>query len=615
MRKYYLLFISIIFLASCQNDDENIDIQNPPPLVNGGNDFLNINEFKVVLNAEALNTNEQGVWSIQSGLIDKKVFFDDPKNPKTTFHGLPGEEYKLVWKLTSSGKTNIDNVTVSFSPLQTEIINLSPDFYKTRLHLQAKSYDYGSWSIEGKYDHIWNLNFGGTIIPDDKSPHILFYGFENTSYKLIWTTWYGSKSASVTITFNSGIYQQEEALEDLTASNWQYKKDSNGNVIELNMGGDARAWIYQDLKLYPSIQSLIHLKKLNLSGDGLTVFPEVISSKYLNLEVLDISHNAISDLPENFGNLTKLDTLKFNYNNYNKTLSKLPESFGQLKNLKYLDLTLMGLNTLPESFSNLKNLNYLNLALNHITKLPDNIGNLSNLETITIELGINIPNSFANLTNLKNCNLYIINNSTAVLPVNFGNLKKLEKLNLYGKFTNLPNSFSNLINLKDLEITGGSTINQLPDNFGNLVNLENVRIAGSFTTLPNSFTNLIKLKNLELHGKLEYLPADIGDLKKLEWLSVSSMNLKAIPDSFGNLENLKYFRAYSNNISTIPDSFGNLKKIYEINLSYNNIKHFPSTLTNLSDTLFDFAIRGNNFSDQELSLLKKMLPATRITTD
>lgn len=602
-------------MASCQNDDGDINIPEPPLLVNGGNDFLNVNDFKVVLNADALKPNEEGVWSIQSGLIDEKVFFDDAKNPKTVFHGLPGEEYKLIWKLTSSGKTNTGTVVVSFSPLQTEILNLSPDFYKTRLHLQAKSYGKGVWTIEGKYDHIWNLNFGGTIIPDNQSPHILFYGFENTQYKLTWTTWYGSKSASATITFDSSVYQQDEALEDLTADTWQYKKDLSGNVTELNMAGDARAWIYQDLKLYPSIQSLIHLKKLYLSGDGLTVFPEVISSKYINLEVLDISHNAISSLPENFGNLTKLDTLKFNYNNYNKTLSKLPDSFGQLKNLKYLDLTLMGLNTLPESFSDLKNLNCLNLALNHIAKLPDDIGNLSNLETITIELGTNIPNSFSNLTNLKKCNLYIVNNSTAVLPVNFGNLKKLENLNLYGKFISLPNSFSNLINLKDLEITGGSTINKLPDNFGNLVNLENIRIAGSFTTLPDSFTNLRKLKNLELHGSLEYLPANIGNLKALEWLSVSSMNLKEIPESFGNLENLKYFRAYLNQISTIPDSLGNLKKIYEINLSYNNIKHFPSTLTNLSDTLFDFVIRGNNFSEQELSSLKKMLPATRITTD
>lgn len=614
MKKLFLVFTIIIFFGSCQKSEliNEIEYKEPPILDFTGNDILNVEEFKVVLNADDLKSNESGVWAIQSGLYDNKVFFEDSNKPKTTFHGLPGEEYKLIWKVKNSENTTTTIFTISFAPLKTEILNLSPDFYKTRLHLQAKSYDRGYWSIEGKYHHIWNLNFGGTIIPDLYSTNILFYGFENTNYKLTWTTWYGSKSASITIPFTSGIYQQDEALEDLNAS--QYKKNSSGNVTELDMSGEGKAYIFERLDEFPSLQSLIHLRKLDLQGDGLTEFPEVILSKYLNLEFLNIGHNAISSLPENIGNLTKLDTLIMNNNNDNKKLTRLPESFGKLKNLRYLDLVFMGIKTLPESLSNLKNLSYLDLSLNHITKLTENIGNLSNLESLRAEVTTNIPNSFANLTNLKECYLIIATDSPAVLPDNFGNLKKLKILNISGDFNKIPESFSNLINLVKLDLLGGSTLGQLPDNFGNLVNLEQVRIVANLIVLPNSFTNLKKLKELTINGSLEYLPSNIGNLKKLEWLDISSLNLKEIPESFGNLENLKFFRAYLNKITTIPESFGNLKNIYEINLSYNSISHFPSTMANLSETLYKLEIRGNNYSEEELSLLKKLLPATVISS-
>ncbi|TXD46674.1 leucine-rich repeat domain-containing protein [Polaribacter sp. IC073] len=614
MRKFILLFITIIFFGSCQKDDENIENQEPPFLTNAGSDFFNVDEFEVDLNADILKSNESGIWTIYSGLVDEKVFFDDDKNPKTIFHGLPDEEYKLVWSLTSLGKTATDTTTVTFAPLKTEIINTSPEFYKSRLLLEAKYYDKGEWTFEGDYHSFYPFYYNSGW-EDINSPAIRFYGLENKTCKLTWTTWYGSKSASTTITFNAGEYQQDEALEDLNASEWRYKKDNNGNVIELNMSADGRGWIFRDINLFPALQSLIHLKKLDLSGDGFYVFPEVITSKYHDLEVLDMAHNAISSLPENFGNLSKLETLIIYNNQDSKVLPSLPDSFGNLTKMRYLKLSSMGINNIPESFSNLTELNYLDLEGNILNKLPDNFGNLKKLETLRgPALLQNIPESFSNLESLKFC-FFFINSGQAALPDDFGKLTNLETLWLFGNYQSLPNSFADLASLKDLEITGGSAINQLPDNFGNLISLEKVRIAGSFLTLPNSFTNLTNLKSLQLHGSLEYLPTDFGNLKNLEWLSINSMNLKEIPDSFGNLESLKTFKAYQNDITTIPDSFGDLPKISEIDLSYNNISLFPSTMINLSDTLNDLTIRGNDYSDDELNSLKQMLPSTRIITN
>jgi Leucine-rich repeat (LRR) protein len=612
MKNIVLILMPFFLILSCQKDDD-IELSFE---TDAGKDVLNIDEFKVSLDAKELSAKEEGVWTIISGLIDNKVYFIDKNNPKTIFHGLPGEEYKLVWTSTNLGKKATDTISISFSPLKTEIINVSPEFYKTRLNIQAKIYDKGKWTIQGgNYDHIWNQNFGGFSIPDEESPNIRFYGLENKNYILTWTTWYGSKSASVSMNFTSSNFHQDEALEDLNIlyRPWMYKKNINNDVVEVNMSGDNHGFKFRSLEKYPALQALTHLKKLDLSGDGFDDFPEVIATKYLDLEVLNFAHNAITSLPENFGNLNKLDTLIIYNNQENKILPSIPESFGKLKNIRYLNLSGMGISNIPESFSNLTNLNYLDLEGNVINKLPKNFGNLKRLETLRGPgLLTALPSSFSNLTNLKFCFFSINTNLPTSLPDDFGKLKNLETLWLFGKYEHLPMSFASLINLKDLEITGGSILKELPVNFGNLINLKRIRIAGEFTTLPESFTKLSNLTDLRIHGNLKYLPNDFGKLSKLYYLQLDQLNLQELPKSFGDLEGLYHFSAYGNKITTIPDSFGNLKKIYELNLSYNSISIFPNNLSNLSNTLFDFQIRGNNYSENELNHLKKMLPSTRI---
>lgn len=613
MKKLLIFITSITFIIACQKDDSD-DLLGEEIVIetNAGDDFENIKEFQVTLNADKLSDHERGEWSIFSGMEDEKVSFEDKNDPQTIFNGLPGEEYQLIWTVTKGRSTAKDTINVIFSPLETNIENLSLDFYKTRQHLNAKIYDHGIWTIEGgEYQRIESFSSGSS----NESPYIVFKGFENKEYKLTWTTWYGSKSASASISFTSKEYQQDEALKDLGILDrpWMYKKDENGNVIEVNLGGDGHGWKIGSLDNNPSIKALKYLKKLDISADGFYRFPEVITSYYLDLEVLKIEHNAISSLPENIGDLKKLDTLTLYNNQDSKKLVSLPESFGELKNLKYLDMSGMGLRNIPESFSNLTELNYLNLELNAIQKLPNDFGNLKKLETFRgPSLDVDIPDSFSNLENLKFCFFTILKDSPSVLPEDIGRLTNLETFWITGKYEYLPDSFGNLSSLKSLKIRGGNRLIELPESFGNLISLESLRVGVRFARFPNSFTNLSNLKFLTIHGSLEYLPVDIDKLTMLEWISVDQNNLKEIPENLGNLANLTYFSAYSNRITEIPASFGNLPRIRELDLSYNSISHFPESIGNLSNTLDPFRIRGNNYSEAEFSRLKELLPTSRV---
>ena len=618
MKIDFKLILIVFFLANCSKEEVIPEkIQNQPDFISeAGMDFLDVKEFQVQLNANNLLPGEKGTWRIISGLIDDKVSFQKQDNPKSIFYGLPGETYLLEWEVSFQGSTLKDSLSVSFERLQTEIINLSPNFYSTRLLLLGKSYDSGIWTVEGDYHRITNQYISGYINNEAESPYIKFETGENTTNKLTWTTYYGSKSASTTININSGDFHEDEALEDLHVFDQpdSYKKDIDGHVSYLNFNQSWYGQLFEEFEQYPALKSLKHLKWLNLTSQRLYTFPKVIADYYNKLEYLDVSYNGISSLPENIGNLVELDTLILYNNQYGQELPSLPNSFGDLKSLKYLDLSDMYVKNIPESFGNLTNLVFLNLENNVIEKLPDTFGNLTNLKTLRGPWILQeVPASFSKLEALEFCFLSVYKDGATYLPSDFGNLSNLETFYFGGSLGAIPANFGNLKKLKDLQLVLAENIIELPPSFGDLEGLESLRITGNFKQLPNEFINLSNLKFLEIQGALEELPTNFGQLKNLEYLNLSNLHLQELPDSFGQLESLSQFIAASNKITFLPDSFGNLQSINILDLSYNLLTGFPSTTNNLSGTLFDIIIRGNNFSEEELNNLREMLPAARIT--
>jgi hypothetical protein len=282
MKNYLLLIIGIFFLVSCQTKEDQEPVV-PPYVINGGEDFLNVNRFSIQLNADSLKLSESGLWTILSGLAEDKVYFEDPKNPKSIFHGLPGEKYQLLWEVSNGKKSSSDTVTVTFAPLETEITVVSGSSYQTRIMLNGKTYDKGLWTINGDIHHLRGLSNQG--FDDEKDPNVLIYGLENKTVEITWTTWYGSKSASATVEFSSGEYQQLEALQELGIwdNKYYYKENENGDVVEITMLGIGRAWIFSDLEQFPELQALKHLEKLVLPGNPIYEFPEVITKSYHKL--------------------------------------------------------------------------------------------------------------------------------------------------------------------------------------------------------------------------------------------------------------------------------------------------------------------------------------------
>lgn len=608
-----LLLVFLFLYISCSDDGGPAPIDLGPDFdISAGNDLTNVNDFSVRLNAKNLEDGEEGVWSIELGLIDDKVYIEDENDPKTIFHGLPGETYQLKWTVVFGARIKEDFVSISFAPLQTEILNVSEDFYSTKLRLEAVKYDYGEWTIDGPdYASISSQCNGGE--PTD-CPYFKIYGYANQTYTLTWTTWYGSSSASVSYQFNTGEYSQDEALEDLSLfyNTSSYEKNSNGDVIGIFMGGNGAAWRFRDIGLFPALTSLVHLETLVLYGDGFQVFPSVIGDYYHKLKYLDVSANAFSNIPSNIGNLVELETLIAYNNQMGRVVGPLPESFGQLTKLKELKMSSMGISSIPESFSNLTELVTLDLEGNIIEKLPDDFGNLTQLKTFRgPAINQNLPESFSNLSSLE---FFFFSNfdNDPTLPQNFGNLTNLKTLWLFGSYNELPASFTQLSALEDLEISGGSQMTALPDDFGNLTGLTDLFLAGNITTLPDSFANLSNLRYLRIVADLQSLPENFGNLDNLEGLILNQMSITSLPDSFSDLASLKNFDLSQNGLTALPSNIGNLPAITEIEIRYNEISSFPSSIADLADTLTEIVILGNPLSAQEIENLQNMLPNTII---
>ncbi|PMH01782.1 leucine-rich repeat-containing protein kinase family protein [Vibrio lentus] len=143
------------------------------------------------------------------------------------------------------------------------------------------------------------------------------------------------------------------------------------------------------------------IKRLQLS-EGLTEFPLEILELADSLEILDLSGNQLSDLPEELSQLTNLRII-FASNNL---FTHLPDVLGLLPKLemvgfktnqiktvseqslpiqlRWLILTDNAIEVLPHSLGERPRLQKLALAGNKIQVLPESMENLSNLELVRL---------------------------------------------------------------------------------------------------------------------------------------------------------------------------------------------------------------------------------------
>ncbi|TEW49258.1 leucine-rich repeat-containing protein kinase family protein [Psychromonas algicola] len=161
------------------------------------------------------------------------------------------------------------------------------------------------------------------------------------------------------------------------------------------------------------------IKRLQLS-ENLTTFPMEILSLADSLEILDLSNNQLSSLPDEIAQLTQLKIIFASNNQF----TSLPSVLGLCPLLEMIGFKSNQITEVPAESLPLT-LRWLILTDNKITALPEMLGKRPRLQKLALAGNqlTHLPNSFSQLTNLEL--LRISANQLVAFPIQLLTLPKL----------------------------------------------------------------------------------------------------------------------------------------------------------------------------------------------
>lgn len=237
--------------------------------------------------------------------------------------------------------------------------------------------------------------------------------------------------------------------------------------------------------------------------------------------------------------------------------------------------------------------------------IPINLGNLSKLEYLHLShnnLNGVIPVELANLKELQELYLHY-NKLTGIIPNELGNIRGLQELNLGGnKLTGpIPEELGNLIKLRDISLGYNQLTGDIPSSFSNLINLTELDLSSNNLVIEdcNCLKPLTKLSSLTLYSNNMRRQAllNICSLSNLRFLDLAGCKIGGtIPAEIGNLRQLKILRLNGNGLTgEIPSEMGNLTNLIKLDLSWNKLTgEIPETFNNLTGLISYSDYHGSN---------------------
>lgn len=174
----------------------------------------------------------------------------------------------------------------------------------------------------------------------------------------------------------------------------------------------------------------------------------------------------------------------------------------------------------------------------------------------------------------------------------------------------IPKEIVRYSNLRELEIDS-DLITEIPPYIKENKKLTKLWVGGDkLSIVPKEIGRLIFLRELHLGNNIKELPAEIGNLKQLDWLVLSNNQIKVLPVEIGKLNELTKLNLQNNNITYLPKEIGKLESLLDLKINGNPISDLPVQISNLTN-LKRICIADTNLSEEKV---KELLPGVYIDT-
>ncbi|CAD5318544.1 unnamed protein product [Arabidopsis thaliana] len=371
-----------------------------------------------------------------------------------------------------------------------------------------------------------------------------------------------------------------------------------------------------------SVSNPLLLSRFNLSGCGVTEFPEFLRTQQ-TMEILDISNNKINgQVPGWLWTLPTLDYVNLSNNTFtgfqrlmvpsswqpsmnyfsganNNFTGNLPAFICALRSLAMLDLSDNKFNgSIPRCMGNFSStLQALHLRKNHLSGVfPEKISeSLKSLDVGHNQLVGKLPRSLVRISSLEVLNVEN-NKINDTFPFWLSSLQELQVLVLRSNAFHGPMQQTRFPNLRIIDVSHNHFNGTLPSDF--FVNWTVMFLLGEnedqfngeyMGTSYYSDSIVVMNKGLEMEmvrilkiftsidfsrNKFEgEIPKSIGLLKELHVLNLSSNTFTGhIPSSMGKLRELESLDVSQNKLSgDIPQDLGDLSYLAYMNFSHNQL--------------------------------------------
>lgn len=308
------------------------------------------------------------------------------------------------------------------------------------------------------------------------------------------------------------------------------------------------------------------ITSLDLSFNHFTEIPNPVY-KLSRLEELNFSHNDLEEVETEIGHLTNLRVLNLGGN----TLDFLPLEIAKCRRIQKLDLSGKfyprgQMKSFPEGVCFLFELTELDLSWQQIEEIPDGFGNLKKLQVLNLKGNhlLRVSSEISKCVRLETINLAGALRYCSQIPEALFSLEDLKSMNLSDNFfTEIPESVYGLCRLSTLIVQRNALL-RLPDNLFQLRHLDHLELSENY---------------------LESLPASVGSLRRLTYLGLDRNRLKELPPEICQVKSLVTLALAGNQLTVLPENIYELEKLMELSLENNKLVELPLLLDRLEGLL------------------------------